>query len=287
MIEESPVIVGAVGGSGTRVVQQILSEIGCYMGTELNENGEPIPLQHFFRRYSSQSLRAWLSESPAPQAETPGWQEMTLAFRRAIEQHLAPCESPVPCWGFKVPKSILFLPFLVEQYPNLRFIHMIRNGLDMVYSKNWRLQEEKKVLLNAAQAATPVPEQSMILWQKVNQMAANFRERLGPNSICLRFEDLCTDPQKTLSTLFRFLGVSDARLLERCVKMVRQPDSLGRWRNAGLLEVWRIMQTGREGLTRFGYWNEPNWQEISRAAKSPFFGQWRFKRSRMKTLAPW
>ncbi len=287
MIEESPVIVGAVGGSGTRVVQQILSEIGCYMGAELNKNGEPIPLQNFFRRYSTQSLQAWLSESTSPRAETPGWPEMTLAFQTAIEQHLALCGAPTRFWGFKVPKSILFLPFLAEQYPHLRFVHMIRNGLDMVYSKNWRLQEERDVLLNLAEAARPVPEQSMILWQKVNRMAADFSERLGPNYALLRFEQLCTNPRETLSALFGFLGISDVALLERCSQMVHRPDSLGRWRQARPREIWQIMQTGRDGLTRFGYWNESNWQEIGRAAQSSIFGQWRFRRSRMKTLAPW
>ena len=39
-------------------------------------------------------------------------------------------------WGWKEPNTHMILPFLLKKYKNLRYIHIMRNGLDNAYSKN-------------------------------------------------------------------------------------------------------------------------------------------------------
>ncbi len=40
MIENGPVIIGGIGGSGTRVVAEILTLFGYFMGHDLNSAGD-------------------------------------------------------------------------------------------------------------------------------------------------------------------------------------------------------------------------------------------------------
>ena len=39
-------------------------------------------------------------------------------------------------WGWKIPGNFYILKQLAERYPNLKYIHSLRNGLDMAFSKN-------------------------------------------------------------------------------------------------------------------------------------------------------
>jgi hypothetical protein len=45
-----PIVVGGVGGSGTRVIAQILSEIGVYFGADLNRPADNLWFTLLFRR---------------------------------------------------------------------------------------------------------------------------------------------------------------------------------------------------------------------------------------------
>jgi hypothetical protein len=39
-------------------------------------------------------------------------------------------------WGWKEPNTYIILEKLNEYYPNMKYIHLIRNGLDMAFSEN-------------------------------------------------------------------------------------------------------------------------------------------------------
>src|SRR5690606_16779845 len=39
-------------------------------------------------------------------------------------------------WGWKEPNSHIFLDYLCKSIPDMKYIHVCRNGLDMAYSTN-------------------------------------------------------------------------------------------------------------------------------------------------------
>jgi len=49
-IEDSPVIVGGVGGSGTRVIAELLSNFGYYIGNDLNRSMDNLLYTFLFKR---------------------------------------------------------------------------------------------------------------------------------------------------------------------------------------------------------------------------------------------
>ena len=48
--DAAPVVVGGVGGSGTRVVAQLLIELGFDMGSDLNESLDDLGFTALFKR---------------------------------------------------------------------------------------------------------------------------------------------------------------------------------------------------------------------------------------------
>ena len=54
----------------------------------------------------------------------------------AVARHLAPLGGRPRPWGWKHPHSLLLLPLLVDAWPRLRFVHVVRDGRDMAFSAN-------------------------------------------------------------------------------------------------------------------------------------------------------
>src|SRR5260370_1730981 len=57
-------------------------------------------------------------------------------FHEAIDQHRRGIAGPDEPWAVKVPRSLLMLPYWQEAFPEARFIHVVRSGLDMAYSSD-------------------------------------------------------------------------------------------------------------------------------------------------------
>jgi hypothetical protein len=78
---------------------------------------------------------------------------MKLELERLHRAHLEPLGASAARWGWKQPRSTLLLPFLDRVLPNLRFMHLIRDGRDMAYSANRTVTE----LHGAAHRVEPAP----------------------------------------------------------------------------------------------------------------------------------
>jgi hypothetical protein len=175
-------------------------------------------------------------------------------FQRALRSHLKELPSPDTPWGGKNPRSMLMLPFWHERYPRLRFVHVVRNGLDMAYSANQLQPTYFGEAVLPGLANRPPPVRAMLYWRYMNCRAADYGEnRLGERYLRLRYEDLCLHPPDTVRTLFDFLGVDDPGRFKAAVGEVSRPPSIGRWRERPIEELVDLIEAGRDALRRFGY----------------------------------
>jgi hypothetical protein len=152
-------------------------------------------------------------------------------------------------WGWKEPRSVYLLPFLDEQLPGLRYLHVVRDGRDMAYSDN-QVQLRKH---GADVAGDTAALRSIGLWSDVNLRAAEYGEReLGSRYLRVRFEDLCADPVPVVREIFRFFGLAGD--VERiAADEVAPPETFGRWRSQDVGTVAALEARGGEALRRFGY----------------------------------
>lgn len=230
-----PVVIGATGGSGTRVVARIAQRGGMFLGADLNRSEDALDFARFSDRWIDRLERG---ERPA---------ELVAELRALVARQHA--DAAGRAWGWKEPRSIYLLPVLDQQLPGLRFLHLVRDGRDMAFSGNQvQLRKHGDAVLGPGRGE-PEAERSIALWREINLRAADRGERLGERYLRLRFEELAAEPTATTRKIFAFLGL-DGEVERIAAEEVGAPDTLGRWRGQ---EVAALEALAGDALARFGY----------------------------------
>lgn len=226
LADTSPIAVGAIGGSGTRMVTNLLIELGFRMGPDLPHSRDDfrfterfvhreilgVPDDEFARR-----LESYLREVHADLAVQPGGLE-------AASQR----------WGWKEPNTHVVLLRLMRLLPRMRFVHLMRNGLDMAFSDN-QLQRDRWGHLFLGHAIDASPCASLKYWVAVHRRILRVGAALGERFLLVNYDRLCTQPDSELPKLTAFAGVPpDPGLMERLRAQIRPPESIGRYRQHGL-----------------------------------------------------
>lgn len=237
-----PVAIGGVGGSGTRLVARILAETGCYLGGTLNPALDNLWFSALLRRHAwfrhfparadidsalqlfCKAMATGLPGAPedADQAVLDGVGRELAAvdepYARTLEQALhalAGTEGADPArhlrWGWKEPNTHIFLPNIAEAVPDLRYVHVIRNGLDMAFSENQQQLKNWGAFVLGPESDdpdTPLPVRSLAYWIASNRRAIRLaRAAFGANFFLLNYDRLCMAPEETLPGYLEFLGV--------------------------------------------------------------------------------
>ncbi len=232
-----PGVIGATGGSGTRVLARVVQRGGMYVGSDLNRSEDALDFAAFSDRWIDRHERG--EASPALVAEL-----RALVAR----QHADAAGRP---WGWKEPRSLYLLGLLDEQLPGLRFLHVVRDGRDMALSSNQvQLRKHGDAVLGPGDE--PGRLRSIALWREVNLRAADAGERMRDRYLRLRFEDLCAEPERRVAEVLRFFGAEgDAARI--AAEEVHAPPSLGRWRDAEPELRAALTERAADALARFGY----------------------------------
>jgi len=252
-ITSAPLVIGATGGSGTRVVARLALHAGYDLGRHLNQADDALPFRTFHDQWIDRFVAAQNRQVSLSQKET---ERMTADFRHVIDQHLSPSAVEKETrWGWKAPRSIYLLSFFHVQFPALKFIHVLRDGRDMAFSKNQnQLRKHGRAVLSWREGwFNSEPERSVLLWARVNLRAAEYGEmQLDENYLAVRLEDLCEKPVEATARIMRFLDVDlDAESVARAE--ISPPSSLGRWRKYPAPLVETLRDVGSIALEKFGY----------------------------------
>lgn len=265
----SPIAVGGVGGSGTRVVAEILKRIGIYMGSDLNPSNDNLWFTLLFKRpgwfikeSQNNGYGIFKGLSIFEKAMTgqlkPKIRESFFVTQAAIEMsikghdHLHSGRGMWPIkrainilnsrsinlsgyigWGWKEPNTHIYIEYLYRYFNNLRYIHVIRNGLDMAYSNNQAQLFNWGSLFGVnTDSSIPLPKASLQYWIKANKRAIDLGQRLlGRRFLLLNFERLCLKPVHEINCLLDFLEVDKDNIdLVSLAAVPKRPKSLGRYR---------------------------------------------------------
>ncbi|MER7166919.1 sulfotransferase [Micromonospora sp. NPDC000207] len=97
-------------------------------------------------------------------------------------------------WADKTPLYALSVDFLAEVFPDAQFVHVIRDGRDVVVSHRKRFGYWSAV-------------KCVVKWPRYIRVARASAAALPPDRYLeLRYEDAVGEPEKTMRTLFEFLG---------------------------------------------------------------------------------
>jgi hypothetical protein len=266
---QGPVVIGGVGGSGTRVIAQILIDLGFYMGSDLNVANDNLWFSllvrrphWFFKQVGDREqlfkglaiferamlgrlemrseeaafiLRA-VGEGMFPKRMYPQlWllrPAMTLAFGRQTDL------SAHKAWGWKEPNSHIFLEYLSEYFGSLKYVHLIRHGLDMAYGQSKGQIElwGEFFGIDIPQAPGLRPKATLNYWIRSNERAIQLGNRLlGERFLLLDFDELCAAPRKGVQRLVDFLGTDVSEtMLGLLASLIKTPKSKGRYKQHNL-----------------------------------------------------
>ena len=250
----TPLIIGATGGSGTRVVARLARQANFNLGTHLNEADDALEFRSFHDEWINRFLVAEQRQAKLPNDEA---EQMAQAFHEIVARHLSRADRTNAHWGWKAPRSIYLLPFLHAQFPDLKFIHVLRDGRDMAFSKNQNQLHKHgpAVLTRRERWFNSQPGQAILLWERVNLRAAEYgQSRLGENYLAVRFEDLCQAPVETTARLLRFLE-ADLDAVAIAGVEIAPPLSLGRWRKQPARLISKLERLAAVSLRKFCYIN--------------------------------
>lgn len=101
-------------------------------------------------------------------------------------------------WADKTPSNTFDVAMIKREFPNAQFIHIVRDGRDVYLSckKRWGNQSSRLDIQKAAKK-----------WAGWVWTAYRHTERLGTDRyLLIKYEDLVSDPEKTLMNICAFLG---------------------------------------------------------------------------------
>lgn len=242
---DSPLVIVGIGGSGTRVFARLAEAAGRFMGANQNVSNDALSLYSLADKWCEPVYRAWQS------GDRGDWSEFAADLAVGIERHLDGLNPGTP-WGWKQPRSIHLLPALIEAYPDLLLLHVLRDGRDVAFGGGIHLCLTGAYSVSEATRQEPNPMQLADLWSTANCLAADFGEsRLGKRYLRVRLEDLCDNANRVAGEVADFAGGDISR--NRLENLVQAPKSRGRWREADLVTLSKVTTKAQSALRRFGY----------------------------------
>ena len=257
--DAAPVVIGGIGGSGTRVIAQLLIELGFNMGSDLNESLDDLGFTALFKR-----LELWPIDANIPALEdalavyltsrgchtpatitTKAHQARAERLLTHIEQasqwleagtlhdrleKLTHIESGQTRWGWKEPNTLVLLPYLMAALPKLKYIHVLRDGRDMAFSQN----KNQLQLWGSSVLGRPVdrhcPQDALDYWCEAHQRLLSVMDHHGHRVLLIRLESFIENTLETITRVMEFLDVKHHRSLEKLSQVVSKPPSLRRYR---------------------------------------------------------
>lgn len=158
-----------------------------------------------------------------------------------------------PRWAEKTPTHVLHMQFIHEVFPQAQFVHIIRNGYDVVRSLQNQKWAPRRIRWSTQR------------WMECVTAGRSAGEELGPALYQeIRYEDLLQRPEEIVRSLCAFLGEPFAPEMLRFNET--QPNVWGErpqalsdkpvnhYRELGLLDRWIFRRTAGPLMRELGYW---------------------------------
>lgn len=197
-------IVTGMHRSGTSLMAHYLSECGLFMGDKLLDVSLNRSLTSYrghhedkdFLEFHKQVLRKkWINAFPTNGFRLPvqvGESDRRLAL------NLVESRTAIPQWGWKDPRTTLFLDFWNDVLENANYLFLLRNPLSVVDSL-LRRGNEKHI--------TRKPVNGLKVWRVYNQLILKFWTAHGDASVICNIDELICAPDNIRQQLEKKFGL--------------------------------------------------------------------------------
>ena len=267
---EQPICIGGVGGSGTRLFSQILNILNYNIGDNINESFDNLYFTFLFKRLETLNLSLnrfielfTIFQKIMLQNEHLNIKEKSIieyiykkknkqnfiydkkgTYNKFMKEYNLKKKNTNIKWGWKEPNTHVLLPKLLKLYPKIKYIHIMRNGLDMAFSKN---QNQLKFWTNLK----PTPENSLHYWVNVHKKLFKYQIKYPYNIYIIDFDNFCLNPDNQIPLLLKFLNITpNKNIINKIKSIIKLPNSIGRYKNHDLSS---FNQNDLDFIRTFGY----------------------------------
>jgi hypothetical protein len=231
----NPLIVLGMHRSGTSMTVRLLNDLGIFMGSWLSRDAEAVFFQRINRRIYTAAQSDWanvnhilsLIESQGfldQQADMARWMLERRRFYLAGNPRMAKFfgrdywesikkGTSLP-WGWKDPRTTLVFPIWMRIFPQARWLHILRNGIDVAISTHRRSIKQRGKLRNQIFPVDYKPitldfNYCFHLWETYISFVLEHKHIIPSGQYLeIRYEDLLEDPQHHLKLILEFLDYS-------------------------------------------------------------------------------
>ena len=205
------------GGSGTRLLSQLASDAGIFMGNHVNPSGDSVEWVDLIYR---------MVVEQGGQCALPSGAQYQPEIRACAAQILG--DAPRPrhgIWGLKLPETMLVLPLLLDAFPHAKVVHLTRHPVSSSLRRTHLTSRLNNMIgavaLPAAyryahrdvrQIATDEPYlHNAYAWNfQVTRVVHYARDVLADTHYLeIKYEDMCTQPERILARVRAYLGCTD------------------------------------------------------------------------------
>ncbi|MFK8081748.1 MAG: sulfotransferase [Granulosicoccus sp.] len=222
---EHIVAVGGLGGSGTRVISQILQEAGLRFCADQNAPLDTLAFTLFFNQDALSLDRTEFAERArffnkcrfACQLESGDearlryladqcrLQQSRQWFHERVDAILMNQE--IPCtgnWGWKSPPTHFFTERFLECWQNFRFVMVVRNAYDMILSGNRIQQRFWAHHSGFVSPSSCTLDSDFAFWCYVHRSMVDVQRRFPERVIFISHDRLIAEPRVEVNRLLSF-----------------------------------------------------------------------------------
>lgn len=231
--QDQVMAIGALGGSGTRAVAQLLINAGVYMGEPLNFANDNIFFTACFMNPAWQGnatsteisgrieiFERHMRQRNVSKHELKTLERLPYSTSYQYPPHLfpdlrkqRPFKAALSTWGWKEPNTHIYLKDLANYFPQLKYIHVLRHGLDMAFAKN------KKQLLNWGHlfgitvhkndSEAELSRKQLDYWISSTKRVIEIGKKYLPGRFyLLKYEQVCKHSATEVPELLKFMNIN-------------------------------------------------------------------------------
>jgi hypothetical protein len=281
-LDLSPILVIGMHRSGTRLLDDVLSMLGVFMGADRQADGESVTFMTINEEIFHQCGTFWnepvpvhfvlsdpelLERAAAVAREALELRTVNYIGQSGFRLDLASTESPP--FGWKDPRNTFTLPVWKRIFPKVKVIHVLRHGVDVAASLARRHGAALKAAVNelVPPALTVIKDhklgvlssrrgweliEAMTMWEQYAEKAALEVGAMAERALVIRFEDLLLSPEKLVSRIAAFCGVPEPSPEQFGTLLPTiKPERAFAFRNNSTLR--EVAEASRAVLIRHGY----------------------------------
>ena len=208
------------GHSGTRAIAHTLYTSGVNMGGTLNQSGDLVPPDDMYE--ACRVISKYIDFKGGLEWDFSKLFTMQIdpAFIRLVESYLSTVLGKYENNGWKLPETTLAYPWIVKMFPEIKYIHWVRDPRDCILGGH--VTDDLSDFGILYEKTEDIRLRRAISWKYQREIV---KATPPPKHvISVRFEDFITEQDKTLNRISEFLSIPLSKVIVR-------PDSIGRYKD--------------------------------------------------------